>query len=63
MTKKDKAKSGIGRGTGKKGWTRWQAGANKAKSAKPYNSKNKKANEPKIDRQPKEEGSGWVDMD
>ncbi|EKN66759.1 hypothetical protein BABA_14917 [Neobacillus bataviensis LMG 21833] len=36
---KAKAKSGIGRGTGKKGWNRWQAGANKAKSAKPYVSK------------------------
>ncbi|MBO0959397.1 DUF3934 domain-containing protein [Neobacillus sp. MM2021_6] len=36
---KAKAKSGIGRGTGKKGWNRWQAGANKAKSFKPYVSK------------------------
>jgi hypothetical protein len=36
---KAKAKSGTGRGTGKKGWNRWQAGANKAKSAKPYISK------------------------
>ncbi|MFP7300334.1 DUF3934 domain-containing protein [Neobacillus niacini] len=36
---KAKAKSGIGRGTGKKGWNRWQAGAKKAKSAKPYVSK------------------------
>lgn len=36
---KAKGKSGTGRGTGKKGWTRWQAGANKAKSAKPYVSK------------------------
>lgn len=36
-----KKKSGIGRGTGKKGWTRWKAGANKAKSAKPYKSKGK----------------------
>ncbi|MGG3561878.1 DUF3934 family protein [Neobacillus rhizosphaerae] len=36
---KAKAKSGTGRGTGKKGWNRWQAGANKAKSAKPYVSK------------------------
>ncbi|MBY0146409.1 DUF3934 domain-containing protein [Neobacillus niacini] len=35
---KAKAKSGIGRGTGKKGWNRWQAGAKKAK-AKPYVSK------------------------
>jgi hypothetical protein len=36
---KAKAKSGIGRGTGKKGWNRWQAGAKKAKNAKPYVSK------------------------
>ncbi|MGP7817350.1 DUF3934 domain-containing protein [Niallia sp. 01092] len=36
---KAKGKSGIGRGTGKKGWNRWQASANKAKSAKPYKSK------------------------
>jgi hypothetical protein len=36
---KAKGKGGTGRGTGKKGWTRWQAGANKAKSAKPYVSK------------------------
>ncbi|WP_342429470.1 DUF3934 family protein [Neobacillus sp. FSL H8-0543] len=35
---KAKAKGGTGRGTGKKGWTRWQAGAKKAK-AKPYVSK------------------------
>jgi hypothetical protein len=39
---KAKAKSGIGRGTGKKGWNRWQAKANKVKSAKPYTSKNTK---------------------
>jgi Protein of unknown function (DUF3934) len=39
---KAKAKSGIGRGTGKKGWNRWQAKANKAKSAKPYKSKSTK---------------------
>lgn len=36
---KAKGKSGTGRGTGKKGWNRWQAGANKKKSAKPYQSK------------------------
>lgn len=35
---KAKSKGGTGRGTGKKGWTRWQAGANKAKT-KPYTSK------------------------
>jgi Protein of unknown function (DUF3934) len=38
---KAKAKSGIGRGTGKKGWNRWQTGANKAKT-KPYVSKGTK---------------------
>ncbi|WP_226665203.1 DUF3934 family protein [Metabacillus litoralis] len=36
---KAKGKGGTGRGTGKKGWTRWQKGANKTKSAKPYVSK------------------------
>lgn len=41
-----KGKGGTGRGTGKKGWTRWQAGVKKAKSAKPYVSKGvKKAND------------------
>ncbi|MCM3569288.1 DUF3934 family protein [Neobacillus mesonae] len=41
-------KGGTGRGTGKKGWNRWKAGANKAKSAKPYISKRvKKSDEPK----------------
>ncbi|MGM0876360.1 MAG: DUF3934 family protein [Bacillota bacterium] len=45
---KGKAKGGTGRGTGKKGWTRWKAGANKAKSAKPYTSKGvKHANDAK----------------
>ncbi|PLR95978.1 DUF3934 family protein [Bacillus sp. T33-2] len=33
---KAKGKGGTGRGTGKKGWTRWQAKSNKAKSAKPF---------------------------
>ncbi|WP_404406996.1 DUF3934 domain-containing protein [Jeotgalibacillus malaysiensis] len=32
-------KSGVGQGTGKKGWNRWQAKAKKAKSFKPYQSK------------------------
>ncbi|WP_342044505.1 DUF3934 family protein [Bacillus sp. OTU530] len=36
---KEKGKSGTGSGTGKKGWNRWQAKTNKAKSAKPYVSK------------------------
>jgi hypothetical protein len=36
---KAKGKSGTGRGTGKKGWTRWKASENKAKSNKPYKSK------------------------
>ncbi|WP_449620634.1 DUF3934 domain-containing protein [Robertmurraya sp. Marseille-Q9965] len=39
---KAKSKSGTGRGTGKKGWNRWQASANRAKSAKPYKSKGTK---------------------
>ncbi|MEH7503112.1 DUF3934 family protein [Neobacillus drentensis] len=43
-----KGKGGTGRGTGKKGWTRWQAGVKKAKSAKPYVSKGvKQANDGK----------------
>ncbi len=60
---KDKAKSGTGRGTGKKGWTRWEKGANKAKSNKPYKSKqNKKAEEAKANgAQNKGESSGWID--
>jgi len=38
-----KAKGGTGRGTDKKGWNRWQASANRAKSApKPYKSKGTK---------------------
>lgn len=36
---KAKGKGGTGRGTGKKGWSRWKTSANKAKSAKPYKSK------------------------
>jgi Protein of unknown function (DUF3934) len=44
---KAKSKGGTGRGTGKKGWNRWQAGANKAKSAKPYKSKGVKHSDPK----------------
>lgn len=39
---KAKSKGGTGRGTGKKGWNRWKASANKAKSAKPYVSKGTK---------------------
>jgi hypothetical protein len=39
---KAKSKGGTGRGTGKKGWNRWQASANRAKSAKPYISKSAK---------------------
>ncbi|OZM57972.1 DUF3934 domain-containing protein [Lottiidibacillus patelloidae] len=38
---KAKGKSGTGRGTGKKGWNRWQK-SSKKKSAKPYTSKNVK---------------------
>ncbi|MGI2294863.1 DUF3934 family protein [Paenibacillus sp. GXUN7292] len=38
-----KAKGGTGRGTGKKGWNRWQAAENRAKnSPKPYKSKGTK---------------------
>jgi hypothetical protein len=45
---KAKGKGGTGRGTGKKGWNRWQAKANKAKSFKPYVSKGiKQADESK----------------
>ncbi|HWL25667.1 MAG TPA: DUF3934 family protein [Ureibacillus sp.] len=39
---KAKGKGGTGRGTGKKGWNRWQASSNRAKSAKPYISKGTK---------------------
>lgn len=36
-------KGGTGRGTGKKGWTRWDAGVRRAKSKpKPYTSKGTK---------------------
>lgn len=43
---KAKGKGGTGRGTGKKGWNRWKASANRNKSAKPYVSKgNKKSDE------------------
>lgn len=38
-----KAKGGTGRGTGKKGWNRWQAAERRAANApKPYKSKNSK---------------------
>lgn len=42
-------KGGTGRGTGKKGWTRWQKGENRKKNApKPYKTKGKsKENEAK----------------
>ncbi|CAM4316420.1 DUF3934 family protein [Bacillus manliponensis] len=42
MTKEKKKKSGIGNGTGSKGWKRWTKSANKKKSAKPYTSKGTK---------------------
>lgn len=59
---KAKGKGGTGRGTGKKGWTRWEKGANKAKSNKPYTSKHKKnAAPPKADNAPKSEEPGWID--
>ncbi|MBR2566049.1 MAG: DUF3934 family protein [Paenibacillus sp.] len=51
---KAKGKGGTGRGTGKKGWNRWQASANRAKSApKPYKSKgtkNKESSESAADK-------------
>lgn len=38
-----KAKGGTGRGTDKKGWNRWQAGAKKANSTpKPYKTRDEK---------------------
>lgn len=38
-----KGKGGTGRGTDKKGWTRWQAGEKRLKNApKPYKSKGTK---------------------
>jgi len=39
---KAKSKGGTGRGTDKKGWNRWKASANRAKSFKPYKSKGTK---------------------
>lgn len=48
IVSKAKSKGGTGRGTGKKGWNRWQSSANKAKSAKPYKSKGVK-NQDKAD--------------
>jgi hypothetical protein len=39
---KAKGNGGTGKGTDKKGWNRWQASANKTKSAKPYISKGTK---------------------
>ncbi|MEC0373576.1 DUF3934 family protein [Paenibacillus chibensis] len=52
---KSKGKGGTGRGTDKKGWTRWDAKARRAKSApKPYTSKGtKKASEAKVEGQGK----------
>ncbi|MGI2328261.1 DUF3934 domain-containing protein [Planococcus sp. YIM B11945] len=57
-----KVKSGIGQGTGKKGWNRWKVGANKAKSAKPYISKGaKRAAEHKADGKTITEPTEWID--
>jgi hypothetical protein len=40
---KAKGKGGTGKGTGKKGWNRWQVSANRIKNApKPYTSKGAK---------------------
>ena len=58
---KEKKKSGTGQGTGKKGWNRWKAGTNKAKSFKPYTSKNKKSGEDKSEEKTDSEKSGWID--
>jgi hypothetical protein len=50
-----KGKSGTGTGTGKKGWSRWQASAKRAKNFKPYASKGvKKADEVKTTSSNKE---------
>jgi Protein of unknown function (DUF3934) len=38
---KGKKKSGVGQGTGKKGWNRWKS-SSKKKGAKPYVSKGTK---------------------
>lgn len=45
MSKAKSKGGGTGRGTGKKGWNRWQTSANKAKNAKPYKSKGTKHQE------------------
>lgn len=59
---KEKKKSGTGQGTGKKGWNRWKAGSNKAKSFKPYTSKNnKKSNDNKSDEKTSADEPGWID--
>lgn len=47
--KAKKPTGGTGRGTGSKGWNRWKAGANKAKSAKPYTSKANKTDAEKTE--------------
>ncbi|MFC0272936.1 DUF3934 family protein [Metabacillus herbersteinensis] len=55
---KAKGKGGTGRGTGKKGWTRWKVAANRAKSAKPYTSKGvKREDESKSTSSNKEDNS------
>jgi hypothetical protein len=48
---KAKSKGGTGRGTGKKGWNRWQASSNKLKSAKPYKSKGTKKTDTENDHE------------
>lgn len=56
---KSKGKSGTGRGTGKKGWTRWDAKARRAKSApKPYTSKGTKKSSDAKDEGPIKNDSG-----
>lgn len=59
---KEKKKSGTGQGTGKKGWNRWKAGSNKAKSFKPYTSKNtKKPGDNKSGEKTNPDEPGWID--
>ncbi|MCU6712847.1 DUF3934 family protein [Paenibacillus sp. J5C_2022] len=48
-----KGKGGTGRGTGKKGWNRWQAAEKRAKNApKPYKSKGTKRKDGTADTSP-----------
>jgi hypothetical protein len=56
-----KAKGGTGRGTGKKGWNRWQAAANRAKNVpKPYKSKGTKNKDSSEESSPVKDGKSSV---